>query len=326
MKISRIGVITSGGDAPGMNAAIRAVVRTGIENGWETVGFVGGYRGLTHGELHPLKRRDVGGIINRAGTVLRSSRFPEFQEDETQERALATLEREQIDALVVIGGNGSQMASYAIARRGFPVVGVASTIDNDLHGSETTIGFDTALNIALESIDRLRATASSHRRGMVVEVMGRDTGHLALMAGIAGGAESVLIPERETEIEAVAQDIRSAYERGKPHALIVVAEGANYNAGKLVRHFRQHEKKLGFKLRTTVLGHVQRGGEPTYFDRMLGTRLGAAATDALARGEHGVLIGISGCDEPAVTPLEEVAGRKKELDTGLLRLAGVLAK
>ncbi len=326
MKIRRIAVLTSGGDAPGMNGAIRAVVRTGRERGWETLGVTSGYRGLVQGSFQQLERRDVGGIIGRAGTILGSARHPEFREDEVQRSALAKLNNQQVDALVVIGGNGSQAGAYAVSRLGFPVVGVASTIDNDLFGSHVTIGFDTALNVALESIDRLRATASSHHRAMVVEVMGRDTGHLALMAGISGGAEAVLVPELDIDADSVAEVIRSAYERGKPHALIVVAEGAKYNAEKLVQYFRKEGKDLGFRIRTTVLGHVQRGGKPTYFDRMLGTRLGAAATDSLARGEHGVLVGLSGREEPTTTPLEEVAGSKKDVDSTLLRLATVLAK
>jgi 6-phosphofructokinase 1 len=326
MKVRRIGILTSGGDAPGMNAAIRAVVRTGIEAGWEVLGVASGYRGLVEGRFRDMGRRDAGGILGRSGTVLGSARCPEFKEEETRQTALSNLERAGIDALVVIGGNGSQAGSDALSRAGFPVVGVASTIDNDLYGSATTIGFDSALNVALESIDRLRATASSHHRAIVVEVMGRDTGHLALMAGISGGAEAVAIPEVKMDPEELAKEVRSAYERGKPHAVVVVAEGAEYNAERLVQYFREHGKKLGFKLRATVLGHVQRGGEPTYFDRMLGTRLGAAATGSLASGRHGVLLGVEGCKEVSETPLDQVAGRKKELDTDLLRLASVLAK
>jgi 6-phosphofructokinase 1 len=236
------------------------------------------------------------------------------------------MEHANIDALIVVGGNGSQAGSHAISAAGFPVNGIASTIDNDLYGSDITIGFDSALTVALESIDRLRATASSHHRAIVVELMGRDTGHLALMAGISGGAEALAIPERDMDPEALAEEIKAAYDRGKPHAVVVVAEGADYNAEKLVQYFREHEKKLGFKLRATTLGYVQRGGEPTYFDRMLGTRLGAAATRTLARGDHGVLLGVRGCEDVTTTPLDQVAGRKKKIDAELLRLAEVLAK
>jgi len=207
----------------------------------------------------------------------------------------------------------------------YPVVGVASTIDNDLYGSEVTIGVDTALNIALEAIDRLKVTAASHQRAFLVEVMGRDCGYLALMAGIAGGAEIVVIPEVETDPETVAAELRAAYERGKAHALVVVSEGARYNAQKMADYFEKHRQRLGFDLRVTTLGHVQRGGAPGAFDRLLGTRLGAAATECLAQDKHGVLMGlIKG--EIEATPLVEVAANKKPLDMHLLELAQVLAK
>jgi 6-phosphofructokinase 1 len=308
-----------------MNAAIRAVVRTGIAHGWEVFGVRRGYAGLLEGALIPLGARDVGGIIQLGGTVLGSARCPEFRTEAGQQEALRTLSRHAIDALVVIGGNGSQSGAYGLARLGFPVVGVASTIDNDLVGSDITIGVDTALNVALEAIDRLKVTASSHQRAFLVEVMGRDCGYLALMAGIAGGAEAVVIPEVETDPEALAAELHQAYERGKPHALVVVAEGARYNASRLAEYFRKNEKRLGFELRVTILGHVQRGGAPGAFDRLLATQLGAAAVDCLARGEHGVLVGwIRGA--VATTPLAEAARYKKELDPELFELAQVLAR
>lgn len=321
----RIAVLTSGGDAPGMNAAIRAVVRTGIARGWEVLGVRRGYAGLVQGEMGPLSARDVGGILQLGGTVLGSARCPEFRTEGGRRRALDALAAHGVEALVVIGGNGSQAGAYELSRMGFPVVGVASTIDNDLVGSDVTIGFDTALNVALEAIDRLKTTASSHGRAFLVEVMGRDCGHLALLAGIAGGAEAVAIPEVETDPEALARELRAAYERGKSHALVVVAEGAAYNAAHLADYFRANEKRLGFELRVTILGHVQRGGAPGAADRLLATRLGAAAVDALARGEAGVLVGwVRGA--VATTPLEEVAGKLKPLDPALLALAQVLAR
>lgn len=321
----RIAVLTSGGDAPGMNAAIRAVVRTGIAHGWEVLGVRRGYAGLVQGEMGPLSARDVGGILQLGGTVLGSARCPEFRTEGGRRRALDALAHHGVGALVVIGGNGSQAGAYELSRMGFPVVGVASTIDNDLVGSDVTIGFDTALNVALEAIDRLKTTASSHGRAFLVEVMGRDCGHLALLAGIAGGAEAVAIPEVETDPEALARELRAAYERGKSHALVVVAEGAAYNAARLAEYFRANEKRLGFELRVTILGHVQRGGAPGAADRLLATRLGAAAVDALARGEAGVLVGwVRGA--VATTPLEEVAGKLKPLDPALLALAQVLAR
>ncbi len=323
--MKRIAVLTSGGDAPGMNAAIRAVVRTGIEHGWEVYGVEHGYRGLADGTLNLLGRRDVSGIIQQGGTVLGSARCPEFKTEEGRRKAIHELNSHGIEALVVIGGNGSQAGSHELYKMGFPVVGVASTIDNDLYGSDVSIGVDTALNIALESIDRLKVTASSHERAFLVEVMGRNCGYLALMAGIAGGAEGVCIPEFETAPEAIADQIELAYERGKKHALIVVAEGAKYNAAGLAQYFKDHGEDLGFSLRVTTLGHVQRGGMPGAYDRLLGTRLAAKATEEIAKGNFGVLVGhLKG--EIATTPLAEVTANKKQLDPALFELAGVLAK
>jgi len=317
--------LTSGGDAPGMNAAIRAVIRTGLDNGWQIFGVRNGYAGLIAGTFVPMGVRDVGGIIQRGGTVLGSARAPEFKTEEGRLKALRTLRQLEIEGLVVIGGNGSQTGAYALSQLEFPVVGVASTIDNDLAGSEITIGVDTALNIALEAIDRLKVTASSHQRAFLVEVMGRDCGYLALMAGIAGGAEAVVIPEVETDPDALAAELRAAYTRGKAHALVVVAEGARYNAAALVRHFVEHQDTIGFDPRVTTLGHVQRGGAPGAFDRLLATRLGAAATEQLAQGRHGMLVGLLK-GEITATPLDEVVAVKKPLDLGLLELARVLAK
>jgi len=323
--MKRIAVLTSGGDAPGMNAAIRAVVRTGIEKGWEVFGAHHGYMGLIAGDMAPLGARDVGGIIQQGGTVLGSARCPEFKTEDGRLKALRALHQQDIDALVIIGGNGSQTGAHALSQMGFPVVGVASTIDNDLYGTEISIGVDTALDVALEAIDRLKVTASSHQRAFLVEVMGRECGYLALVAGIAGGAEAIVIPEVETDPEVLAAELRAAYERGKAHALVVVAEGARYNAEELARYFQAHHDRLGFELRVTTLGHVQRGGAPGAFDRLLATRLGAAATEHLARGEQGVLVGLLR-GEIAATPLAEVVGNKKPLDLRLLELACVLAR
>ncbi len=321
--MKRIAVLTSGGDAPGMNAAIRAVVRTGIYRGWEVYGVQLGYQGLIDGKIIPLSARDVGGIIQRGGTILGSARSLEFKTKAGQLKAIRTLNQHGIEALVVIGGNGSQTGSYALHNLGFPVVGVASTIDNDLYGSDITIGVDTALNIALEAIDRLKTTASSHQRAFLVEVMGRDCGYLALMSAIAGGAEAVVIPEVEVDPEEIAQRLIRAYERGKAHALVVVAEGARYNAEGLAEYFKQHHERLGFDLRVTILGHVQRGGNPSAYDRILASRLGAGATEAIERGETGVLVGLIR-GEVTTTPLEQVVNTKKPLDLRLFELAKVL--
>lgn len=321
--MKRIAVLTSGGDAPGMNAAIRAVVRSGVAKGWDVFGVKGGYQGLIDGRLTPLGTRDVGGIIQRGGTVLGSARSSEFRTEEGQIKALRTLNEYGVEGLVVIGGNGSQTGSYALSKHGFPVVGVASTIDNDLYGSDITIGVDTALNIALEAIDRLKITASSHQRAFLVEVMGRDCGYLAVTSAIAGGAEMAVIPEIETNPEEVAETLQSAYQRGKAHAIVVVAEGAEWNAEKLTAYFHEHRKRLGFDLRMTILGHIQRGGNPGAYDRILASRLGVGATDALARGEYGVLVGmIKG--EIKTTPLEEVVANKKRIAEYLIELSRVL--
>lgn len=323
--MKRIAVLTSGGDAPGMNAAVRAVVRTALGKGWEVFGVYQGYSGLIAGNMQLFKARDVSGIIQQGGTILGSARCTEFKTEEGRLRALRMMSQRDIEALVVIGGNGSQAGAFALSQMDYPVVGVASTIDNDLYGSEITIGVDTALNIALEAIDRLKVTASSHQRAFLVEVMGRDCGYLALMSAIAGGAEAVVIPEVETDVEALAAELRDSYKRGKTHAMIVVAEGAKYNAQALLQYFEQHRDRLGFEIRATTLGHVQRGGAPGAFDRLLATRLGAAAVEHLARGVHGVLMGLNK-GEIGPTPLAEVVAKKKQLDMRLLELAQVLAR
>ncbi|KAB0663806.1 6-phosphofructokinase [Oryzomonas japonica] len=323
--MKRIAVLTSGGDAPGMNAAIRAVVRTGLAKGWCMFGVRHGYAGLIAGEIFTLGARDVGGIIQQGGTMLGSARCPEFETVEGRMKALSQLCRHEIEALVVIGGNGSQAGAHALSLLGFPVVGVASTIDNDLYGSDVTIGVDTALNVSLEAIDRLKVTASSHHRAFLVEVMGRTCGYLALMAAIAGGADAVMIPEKETDPEVVATELRVAYDNGKAHAIVVVAEGARYNAEGMALYFQTHRERLGFELRMTRLGHVQRGGAPGSFDRLLGTLLGAAATERLADGKHGELVGLLK-GEIAATPLAEVVTNRKTLDLGLLKLARTLAQ
>ncbi len=323
--MKRIAVLTSGGDAPGMNAAIRSVVRVGIETGKEVFGVNHGYAGLVSGNFVQLGARDVSGTLGKGGSFLGSARCPEFKMGEGQLKAIHVLREHRIEGLVVIGGNGSQAGAFALLKKGFPVVGIASTIDNDLYGSEITIGVDTALNVILEAIDRLKVTASSHERAFVIEVMGRDCGYLALMAGIAGGAEAVIIPEVETDPEVVAAEIRSAYERGKTHAIVVAAEGAKYNATRLASYFKENHERLGFDLRVTILGHVQRGGTPSAFDRILASRFGEAAVLALDEGDVGVLIGLIH-DEIAKTPLSEVNANKKSLDPRVVKLARVLAK
>jgi 6-phosphofructokinase 1 len=322
-RMKRIAVLTSGGDAPGMNAAIRSVTRTGIQKGWEIFGVRDGYEGLIEGRMKVLGPRDVGGIIQKGGTFLGSARSQEFRAEAGQRKAIRSLNEKGIEALVVIGGNGSQTGNFKLHQLGYPVVGIASTIDNDLVGSDQTIGVDTALNIAIEAIDRLKVTGSSHQRAFLVEVMGRNCGYLALMSAIAGGAEGAMVPEFDQDPEEVAQILGSAYERGKSHAIIVVAEGAKYNASKLAAYFDKHHESIGFTLRVTVLGHVQRGGTPTFFDRFLGSELGAAAIESIDKGELGILVGrVNG--KVQTTPLEEVVGKKKVLDKELFELARLL--
>jgi 6-phosphofructokinase 1 len=324
LALKKIAVLTSGGDAPGMNAAVRAVTRGALAQGWEVFGVRNGYAGLVGDTLEPLLARDVGGIVQRGGTFLGSARSPEFKEAAGRATALRNLSSRGIDALVVIGGNGSQTGSAALEREGFQVVGVASTIDNDLYGTDVSIGCDTAINITLEAIDRLRTTASSHQRAFAVETMGRDCGYIALMAGIAGGAEVIALPESEITPAEVAERLRAGYQRGKTHALAVIAEGARCGVKELMQHYAEQRGSIGFELRVTRLGHVVRGGTPTAADRVLATRLGAAAVEQLAHGVHGVLVGTL-CSEISATPLADVAGRTRPANAKLLELARVMA-
>ena len=317
-------MLTSGGDAPGMNAAVRAVTRGALAKGWEVFGVRNGYAGLLGGLFDPMQARDVGGIVQTGGTVLGSARCPEFAQPAGRKQALENLKGNGIDALVVIGGNGSQSGSASLDREGFAVVGVPSTIDNDLYGNDVSIGCDTAINITLEAIDRLRTTASSHQRAFAVETMGRDCGYIALMAGIAGGAEVIALPESEITPAQVAERLGDAYRRGKTHALAVVAEGAKCGVHELMDYYKKQAATIGYELRVTRLGHVVRGGAPTAADRVLATRLGAAAIDALAAGRRGVLVGIVKGDA-VTTPLADIAGRTRPADGGLLELARVMA-
>jgi 6-phosphofructokinase 1 len=322
--MKNLAVLTSGGDAPGMNAAIRAVVRTGVARGLNVWGVYQGYSGLIEGNFKRLGARDVGSIIQRGGTVLGSARCLEFETVEGRELAIRRMRGAGIDGLIVIGGNGSQTGSNELHKMGFPVVGVASTIDNDLFGSDITIGVDSALSVVLNAIDNLKVTASSHRRALLVEVMGRKCGYLALMAGIAGGAEAIALPEVDVEPEQIAARIQDAYDRGKPHAIVVVAEGAKYNAEGLCQQFREKKLLHGYEFRSTVLGYIQRGATPTCADRLLGTRLGSAAVDEMIKGNTGVVVGITK-SELSTTPLATVVASRKPLDPWCLEAADMLA-
>ena len=322
--MKRVAVLTSGGDAPGMNAAVRAVTRGALSKGWEVFGVRNGYAGLLVNTIHPLAARDVGGIVQQGGTVLGSARSPEFMQPPGRTAALHNLAGHGIEALVVVGGNGSQTGSASLHKEGFAVVGVPSTIDNDLYGTDVSIGSDTAVNITLEAVDRLRTTASSHHRAFVVETMGRDCGYIALMAGLAGGAEVIALPESEITPAEVAERLRAAYRRGKTHALVVIAEGARCGVREIMQYYEQQGESIGFDLRVTRLGHVVRGGAPGAADRVLATRLGDAAVGCLARGESGVLVGTL-LGEIASTPLAEIAGRTRPAKAELLELARVMA-
>ena len=318
--MKRIGVLTSGGDGPGLNPCIRAVTRKAISYGLEVMGVKRGYHGLMDGEIIPLSARSVGGIIGQGGTFLGSSRPPEFKTERGQLEALHNLNEYEIEGLVIIGGNGSLRGALALHQQGFPVVGVPATIDNDVSGTDIAIGVDTALNTVLDAIDKIRDTASSHHRAFFIEVMGRDCGYLALMGGVAGGAEMILLPEVETPLEEIAQGLREAYARGKAHCIVVVAEGYKPGTKAVVDYLEKHQDRLGFGVRVTVLGHVQRGGAPTAFDRLLAARLGVAAATALYQGNYGQLVGWVE-NRVALTPLAEALAQCREIDLDLYKLS-----
>lgn len=324
-KIRRVAVLTSGGDGPGMNPAIRAVVRTSLEHGMIPMGVYRGYQGLIDNEIEELTARSVGGIIQRGGTILGTARSPEFMTERGRLDALRNLNKNSINALIVIGGDGSMRGALKLHEQGFPIIGLPGSIDNDIYGTEMSIGVDTALNTLLQAIDKVKDTASSHRRAFLIEVMGRACGYLALMGSIAGGAEMALIPEVPFELDQVLQGLREAYIKGKSHCIIVVAEGASHRAVEIKEFLDQRKEETGFSTRVTILGHVQRGGSPSAFDRILGSRLGAAAVEYLVQGERGVMVGLSH-GEAACTPLEEVVSKGKSLDMDLYRIASILEK
>jgi len=323
--LKKVGILTSGGDAPGMNAAIRAAVRQGNSLGLTTVGIYNGYKGCIMGNFEKFKLRDVSGIIEEGGTILRSKRAPEFKEKETQIRAVRKLSKEGIECLIVIGGDGTLRGAKALNEEGIPTIGIPATIDNDIYGTDMTIGVDTALNTVVEALDRIRTTASALERTFIVEVMGRNSGYIALMGGLAGGAEVVLIPEIDYDLNEVAKGIYDGYKRGKQHTIVVVAEGI-YRKGSAAHYVGKHIKeKIGFEMRVTVLGHMQRGGNPTAFDRTIASRLGAEAVQRLDSGESGLMIGLQG---NKIQPVDysEVLSNQKQLDMDLYSLAKTLSQ
>ncbi|OGO18616.1 MAG: 6-phosphofructokinase [Chloroflexi bacterium RBG_16_48_8] len=319
----RIAILSSGGDAPGINPCIRAAVRTALDMGVEVIGIQEGFDGLVRGEMIPLKARDVGGILQRGGTFLRTARCPEFLEVKTQRKALRELNESDIDGLIVIGGDGSLRGAHALAILGFPVVGAPASIDNDIWGTDMSIGVDTAINTIMHAIDKLRDTASSHERAFLIETMGRNCGYLALNAGVVCGAEMILIPEKEVSMEEIVQMVAGAYDRGKSHCIIVVAEGSSLKVHDVAEYLRINE--VGFETRVTILGHIPRGGSPSAFDRMLATRMGVKAVEVLKAGETDLMIGLSGRDIITV-PLIDVVKQSRKPNLELLDMARTLAK
>ncbi len=318
-----VGVLTSGGDAPGMNAAIRAVVRTAITHGAQVLGVIDGFEGLLNGEFRPLKARDVGNILQRGGTFLQTSRSERFMEPKGQREAIRHLNEAGLDGLVVIGGEGSMKGAYALHQQGVRVVGIPASIDNDIWGTNIAVGVDTAMNTIMDAVDKLRDTASSHHRAFLIETMGRNCGYLAVMASIVCGAEVVLIPEVPITVEEVGQAIREAYLRGKAHAIVINAEGSGHSTVELARAL--DEMDVGFKTRVTILGHIQRGGSPTAYDRLLASRMGVRAVEALLQGKGGVMTGLKGRGIEYV-PLEEVVSRKRTANLEYYEMTRVLAR
>lgn len=321
--MKKIGVLTSGGDAPGMNACIRAVVRCAARYKLEVIGIQRGYCGLLERDFVRLTPRSVANTIQRGGTFLGSARCEEMKTEEGVNKAVQVLRKEGIEGLIPIGGDGTFRAGVALAKAGdIKVIGIPGTIDNDVYGTDYAIGFDTAVNTALEAIDKIRDTAGSLQRLFFVEVMGRNRGFIALDVGIAGGAEDILIPETETKIEQLCSNIRRNFKKGKKSSIVVVAEGDE--AGGVFQVAQQVWERVRLDYRVCVLGHVQRGGSPTARDRILASKLGAAAVDALAEDKAGFMVGeLSG--EIALTPLEETCTKRKTMDSSLLQLMRILA-
>ena len=341
----RIAILTGGGDCPGLNAVIRAVVRRTIQSHkGEVLGISDGWAGMIEGRLNPLDLRAVSGILPKGGTILGTSRTNPFKTPGAVEKIVENIRKFEVDALIAIGGEDTLGVAARLYDMGIKVVGVPKTIDNDLSGTDYTFGFDTAINVAMEAIDRLHTTAESHNRVMVVEVMGRHAGWIAVESGIAGGADVVLIPEMPISVEEVCKLIKKRHERGKDFSIIVVAEGARFQDKDQVRTIVQDEKldafghvrlggigailaqaieeRTGYECRYTVLGHIQRGGTPTAFDRVLGTRFGVAAADLVAKGEFGKMVGLRGNKVQAVS-LKEAVGSLKTVDMELYEIASV---
>jgi len=325
VNITKIGVLTSGGDSPGMNAAIRAVVRTCAFHNIECTGIYRGYQGMIEGDFEVMGPRSVNNIINKGGTILKSARSKEFMTPEGRKKAHDNLVAAGIDALVVIGGNGSFTGGLLFNKEyGFPVIGIPGTIDNDIFGTSFTLGYDTALNTVVEVIDKIRDTASSHNRLFFVEVMGRDAGHIALNAGIGAGAEEILIPEEDMGLDRLVDSLKKSKASGKSSSIVVIAEGDRIgkSAFELKDYFDQNMPE--YDVRVSILGHMQRGGSPSCFDRVLASRLGVKAVETLLEGNSNYMVGLLK-DEVVLTPLEQAVKGKSQIDQELIRVSDIVS-
>jgi 6-phosphofructokinase 1 len=323
-KVSRIGVLTSGGDAPGMNAAVRAVVRTGIYHGLEVFGIMRGYQGLLEDDIYQMEGRSVANIIQRGGTILKTARCKEFYTPEGRKSAYEVLKKRGIEGLVVIGGDGSFRGAVAFSQEyDIPVIGIAGTIDKDIYGTDFTIGFDTAVNTAVEAIDKIRDTADAHDRLFIVEVMGRDAGYIALHSGIATGAENILVPERKTDIQDIINSLQEKERRKKLVNIIVVAEGDEYGGAQNVANIlKEHLPKA--EARVCILGHIQRGGAPSCLDRLIASRMGYHAVECLIEGRYNVFVGIMN-NKMNYVPLENVGKKKGTISEEWMKIVKILA-
>lgn len=325
LAINKIAVLTSGGDAPGMNAAIRAVVRGAISRGLQVMGVYKGYSGLVEDNIEEMTSQSVSNIIQQGGTILKSARSDEFRTVEGRKRALKNLKMRGIDALVVLGGDGTLAGANLFGTEcDFPVVGVPCTIDNDLFGTDYTIGYDTALNTVIEAVDKIRDTASAHSRLFFIEVMGRDAGFLALRAGVASGAEAVLVPEIETDFEKLDMFLKNGYNKKKSSSIVLVAEGKKLGGGAIQVAERVSKEHPYYDVRVTILGHLQRGGSPSAFDRVAASQMGVAAVDAILQGKRGVMVGMVN-NKIEYLPLEKALKDKKSLNQDLVKLTDILS-
>jgi 6-phosphofructokinase 1 len=338
--MKKIGILTGGGDCPGLNAVIRAIVKKSARNHWAIIGIMNGWRGLIEGDMLPLTDRQVSGILPKGGTILGTSRTNPFKEQGNVEKLLENMKKFRLDALVAIGGEDTMGVALKLHKMGVPIIGVPKTIDNDLSGTDYTFGFDTAVSIVTEAIDRLHTTAESHHRVMVLEVMGRHAGWIATISGIAGGADEILIPEMPFDIDIVCKNLKERYACGKTFSIVVVSEGAKpinvdqhatlsdekdeFGHVRLggIGHYlgKEIEKRLGVETRVTVLGHVQRGGTPTAYDRVLATRFGVAAVDLVKNEYYGKMVALRG-DKIVAVDLEEAVAKLKTVDMDLYEIA-----